>query len=212
MNLDFILVSMERESDAVPRAERFLHPRVLAPGAIGGDGLGPRVPHEWPQLYYEAMPKNLPIVALGGLLMACQQTPTIPRLGEQPVALTLQVSTRTLEPGKADTIRVTAQNNTADSAFLEFDTDCTIVVTIRDSNNDVVVPPNGKAGCLPIKSVLRWLPNASIVRTFIWKGGTDFEPPGSPTRVPNGSYFVSASMAGRTYSTSAPAFKVDVVP
>jgi hypothetical protein len=158
------------------------------------------------------MLKILPIVVLGGLLVACQQTPTIPKLGEQPITLTLQVSTRTLEPGKADTFRVTALNTTADSLILEFNSNCTIVVTIRDDDNNVVVPPNGRAGCLPIVSTLAWRPNGSITRTFVWKGGTDFDPPGSPTRVPNGSYFVSALMAGRGYSTSAPAFKVDVVP
>ena len=158
------------------------------------------------------MLRNLLIAALGGAVLACQADPTIPKLGERPVTLTLEVSTRTLAPGAVDTFRVTSTNLTGREQELHFPTNCTMVVTIRDADNNVVVPPNGKAGCLPVESVLEWGVDETITRLFVWKGGDDFDPPGSATRLPVGSYFVSAAMVGEGYSTFAPAFKVDVVP
>jgi hypothetical protein len=138
--------------------------------------------------------------------------PTVPKLQEDPVSISLTVSTQRLQLGKADTIRVAIRNNLAQAVRLTFDNVCQVFVTIRDQEGDVVTPRDGRPGCLAVPTQLILQPTTPSVVTTIWTGGFDFSPPDTPDKVPPGSYFVSAQLVARGYSTLAPAFKVDVVP
>jgi hypothetical protein len=146
------------------------------------------------------------------LVLGCQQELTVPTIGDDPIALELSVSTLSLRPGAADTIRVRVVNKLAQGIRLTFSSLCQVFVTVRNQAGDVVTPRDGRPQCLPVQSQLALAANGSQVFTVIWRGGFDFVPPDTPARVPPGSYFISAELLARGYSTLAPAFKVEVLP
>lgn len=150
----------------------------------------------------------LPIVALATL--SCQQDPTVPKIGTDPVSITLSVSTQTLRLGDPDTIKVVVTNNVDAEVRLLFPTTCQVFITIRSQAGDIVTPRDGRPGCLNAVSQLRIPLGGSATFTTIWTGGYDFRPPDTSAKVPPGSYFVSAALIASGYSTVAPAFKVDV--
>lgn len=156
------------------------------------------------------MTHRLLVVALAGLTLGCQQEPTVPKLGEDPIRLTLSLSTTSFRVGRPDTITVTATSFLTTPAELVFNSDCQILVTIRTTAGAAVVPPNGRHTCAPIASQLIFPPEGTVVRRFIWSGTSDFIPPGSVARLPPGSYFISATINALNYSTFAPAVRVDL--
>jgi hypothetical protein len=156
------------------------------------------------------MTSRLLVVALAGLALGCQQEPTVPTLGAEPIRLALSFNTTTFRLGRPDTITVTATSFLPDPARLFFNTDCQIVVTIRTTAGVAVVPPNGTHTCVPVATVLDFAPEGSVVRKFIWSGTSEFIPPGSIAPLPAGSYFVSATINATNYSTFAPAVRVEL--
>ncbi|MGQ0646569.1 MAG: hypothetical protein ACT4P7_03300 [Gemmatimonadaceae bacterium] len=142
----------------------------------------------------------------------CIQEPSVPKVGLDPVSISLTVSTQTLRPGIPDTIRVTVQNNLEQPVRISFDNLCQVFVTIRNQAGDVVTPRNGRPQCLPVQSQLTLVSLGRQVFTTVWTGGFDFAPPDTQAKVPPGAYFVSAELRALGYSTLAPAFKVDVIP
>ena len=144
--------------------------------------------------------------------LGCVQNPTVPKIGEDPVAITLSVSTQTLKLGAADTIKVVIKNSFSTAVRLTFPSSCQIFVTIRSLAGDIVTPRDGRPACLPVTSQITLPINGTQTFTTIWTGGFDFRPPDTTAKVPAGTYFVSAQLIANGYSTLAPAFKVDVVP
>jgi len=160
--------------------------------------------------YNQAMTSRLLVVALAGLALGCQQEPTVPTLGEEPIRLTMSFNTTSFRVGRRDTITVTATSFLPEPARLTFDTDCQILVTIRSTSGEAVVPPNGRPTCVPVATVLDIPAEGTVVRRFIWSGAAAFIPPGSTAPLPAGSYFVSASLNATNYSTFAPAVRVQL--
>ena len=144
--------------------------------------------------------------------LSCVQDPTVPKIGVDPVTITLSVSTQTLKLGAADTIRVVITNGLTSAVRLTFPSSCQVFVTIRSLAGDVVTPRDGRPQCLPVSSQLTLPVNGTQTFTTIWTGGFDFRPPDTTAKVPLGEYFVSAQLIANGYSTVAPAFKVAVVP
>ena len=144
--------------------------------------------------------------------IGCVQDPTVPKIGADPVTITLSVSTQTLKLGAADTIRVVIKNDLTTAVRLTFPSSCQVFVTIRSQAGDVVTPRDGRPLCLPVSSQLTLPVNGTQTFTTIWTGGFDFRPPDTATKVPVGVYFVSAQLIANGYSALAPAFKIDVVP
>ena len=149
-----------------------------------------------------------PVVALSTL--SCQQEPTIPKVKLDPVSITLSVSTQTMRAGDTDTIRVVVTNNFDGAVRLFFPTVCQVFITVRSQAGDVVTPRDGRPACLPTGSQLTLPLGGSQTFTTIWTGGYDFKPPDTASKVPAGTYFVSASLVANGYSTVAPAFKVEI--
>ena len=149
--------------------------------------------------------------ALVAVLVDCSQDPTIPKLAEQPIALTITMTSTTFRLGKVDTIRVTVKNSFSENARIFFNSSCQIVVTIRNSAGTAVVPGTGRAGCITVSSTLSIPANSSITQLFVWNGATEFIPPGSATPLVPGTYYVSATMEGTNYSTFVPATKIQLV-
>lgn len=152
------------------------------------------------------------VLAVLPLVLACQQDLQVPRVGENPVSLELQLSTLTLARGATDTIRATVVNNLDQGIRLSFGNVCQVYVTIRNQAGDVVTPRDGRPQCLPVQSQLTLPAGGRQVYTTLWTGGFDFPPQDTPAKVPPGSYFVSAELIAIGYSTLAPAFKVEVLP
>ena len=153
----------------------------------------------------------LPILTILAVL-GCVQDPTVPKIGEDPVAITLTVSTQTLKLGAADTIKVVVKNAFGSAVRLTFPSSCQVFVTIRSLAGDIVTPRDGRPQCTPVSSQLTLPLNGTQTFTTVWTGGFDFKPPDTNAKVPPGTYFVSAQLIANGYSTLAPAFKIDVVP
>ena len=145
-------------------------------------------------------------------IAGCTQDPSVPRLGNDPVTLTLRLSTQTLQVGTPDTISVTVTNTLDQGVRLEFAGLCQVFVTVRNAAGDVVTPRDGRPECLPVPTTLNLAAGGTQVFTVIWTGGFRFAPPDTPEKVPAGAYFVSADLVASGYSTFAPSFRVDVLP
>lgn len=156
------------------------------------------------------MTRRLVVVALAALTLGCQQEPTVPRIGTPIIALTMSFRTTSFQVGRPDTITVTATSSFDQAARLLFNTDCQILLTIRNVAGDAVVPPNGRHTCLQLATSLVIPANGTVTRRFVWAGRTEFIPPGSSVALPAGSYFVSASLNATNYSTFAPAVRVEL--
>jgi hypothetical protein len=153
-----------------------------------------------------------PLIPLVLLTTACVQDPTIPKLGDRAIELRVQVSTQQLAVGQADTISINAINHLADQARILFNTTCQILVYIRTKTGAAVLPAGGDYECIPVPSQLVIPGNGMVTQKFIWKGGTAFDPPGSPTRLPAGDYFVSAIMNADGFSVPGFAVKITLLP
>jgi hypothetical protein len=156
------------------------------------------------------MPRLILVCALLVGSVGCQQEPTIPKLTPGPVILTIAASRTTFTVGSPDTILVTATNTLTQGVRLDFESTCTIVLTIRNQAGAVVVtqPPST---CIRVPTTVLIPARGAITRTFVWTGGFDVDPPDTPAKVPPGTYYASASMVARNYSTFVPAIKIDVV-
>jgi hypothetical protein len=141
----------------------------------------------------------------------CVQDPVIPKVGDDPILLSISLSTTTFRQGKPDTIRVTATNSFPEPVVLVYTNDCQILVTIRSASGVPVVPPNGQPTCIPLASQLRIPAEGSVTQRFVWTGLDRLLPTGSTTFLPPGTYFISAAIRATNYSTTAPAFKVELV-
>lgn len=145
-------------------------------------------------------------------LSGCVQDPAVPRLNN-PVTLTLSLSTLTLKLGQPDTLRATLENTLTEIVGLSFSNVCRVYFTVRNQAGDVVAPRDGRAQCVQQRSTLTIPPGGRVVFSAIWRGGFDFIPLDTPGQtVPPGSYFVSAQFIADGYSVTAPAFKVEVTP
>ncbi len=150
------------------------------------------------------------LLAFLAALPGCVQELDVPKVELDPVSLELSVSTQTLTLGRPDTIRVAVVNNLEQAVRLTFGNLCQVYVTIRNREGTIVAPRDGRPACLPVQSQLAIPIGGRQVFTTIWTGGFDFAPPDTPAKVPPGTYFVSAELIARGYSTFAPAFRVDV--
>jgi hypothetical protein len=153
-----------------------------------------------------------PFIPLALLATACVQDPTIPKLGNRTIELRVQVSTQQLAQGQADTISIVAVNHLPDQVRILFNSTCQILVYVRTKAGEAVIPESGEYECIPVASQMVIAGNGTVTKTFIWKGGTAFDPPGSPTRLPPGDYFVSANMDADGFSVPAFAVKVTLLP
>lgn len=149
---------------------------------------------------------------LAATLVSCAQEPTIPEIGEDPVSVSLQLSSLTLAPGEKDTIKAVVRNNLDRTVRLDFPGTCQVYVTIRNVSGNVVTPRDGRPECLPVPSVLTIALGGSHEFEVVWSGGFMFDPPSTQERVPPGSYFVTAEVIAEGYSTVSPPFKIDVQP
>ncbi|MBK6485909.1 MAG: hypothetical protein IPF98_03365 [Gemmatimonadetes bacterium] len=156
------------------------------------------------------MTRRFLVVALAVLTLGCQQEPNVPKIGTPIIALSMAFKSTTFQVGRPDTITVTATSSFGETARLTFDTDCQILLTIRSTAGEAVVPPNGRPTCLQVATTLDVPANGTVTRRFVWSGTTEFIPPGSATALPAGSYFVSASINATNYSTFAPAVRVEL--
>lgn len=157
----------------------------------------------------------LAIAAFAGLTLGCAQDPFIPKVGDEPIVLTLGFSTKTFKLGKPDTISVIATSALTTAALVAYGTDCKFEVTIRSAEGRVVVPPNNQRLCVPLTTAAidTFPANGVITRKFVWTGRTDFIPTAAATTpLPAGTYYISAAINALNYSTIAPAVKVDLVP
>jgi len=153
-----------------------------------------------------------PLIPIAFLATACVQDPTIPKLGDRAIELRVRVSTQQLAAGQSDTISINAINHLPDQVRILFNSTCQILVYIRTKTGDAVVPEGGDYDCIPVPSQLVIPGNGTVTQKFIWKGGTAFDPPGSPTRLPAGDYFVTATMDADGFSVLGFAVKVTLLP
>lgn len=160
------------------------------------------------------MTRRFLAIAIAGLTLGCAQDPVIPKVGDEPIVLSMAFSTKTFRVGKPDTISVIATSVLANAALVAYGTDCRFEVTIRSAAGTVVLPPNGQRTCIALVSaVIDTFPaKGAITRKFVWTGRSDFIPSAATTTVlPPGTYYVSAAINALNYSTVAPAVKVDLI-
>ena len=155
---------------------------------------------------------RLVLFAFAAGIQGCVQDPTVPKVEtEPPVVLTVSVSDSVYVLGGAPVaINVTLTNTLSQAIQLFFPTLCKIQVFIRDANNRVVLPKGGSYNCSPVPNTLAMDANSVQTETFEWTGGQGFTAPESDTKVPLGSYFVSAVISASNYSTVAFPVKVRV--
>ena len=165
------------------------------------------------------MPENVPpkstfgrftLALLAAGATGCSQEPTIPKLDDEPVTMTIAASTRNFTLGKEDTIRVTITNFLDQVARLGFGSSCQVDVYIRSLEGVIVLPSGGRPLCLPGNTTLDIPAQGSITRSFVWDGRDSFVPTISTAFVQPGTYFISAEINALNYSTFVPALKVEV--
>lgn len=157
-----------------------------------------------------ATTRRFTLAVLAGVASGCSQDPTIPKIGAEPVTMTIAASTRSFTLGKADTIRITVTNFLEQVARLGFATSCQVDVYIRSLDGTIVLPSGGRPLCLPGTTTLDIPAKGSITRSFVWDGRDAFLPTISSAFVAPGTYFISAEIKALNYSTFVPALKVDV--
>lgn len=141
--------------------------------------------------------------ALAGLAaIACVEGPSIPKLGDEGIEVTVTPSSFVLHTGEIDTITVTITNHVAEQIRLIFPTTCPVRPYIRDGDGRIQVPEGGvHNNCPPIQSQLLIPAGGTVTREFYWTGGTQFDAlPPSP-RLPAGRYYVSANLDAEGFST-----------
>lgn len=159
------------------------------------------------------MPKRLfTSVLLLLAAAACVEEPTIPRLGDKPIQLSLTTSSAVLGPGEVITITVTITNTLSEPATLVFPTLCEVRVFIRDERGNLMVPDDGVHDCPPLTTQLNLPPQGTVTREFTWSGAGQLNTPPTEPRLPPGQYFVSATLDAVDYSTVAFAVTVTLTP
>jgi hypothetical protein len=143
------------------------------------------------------------------LLLACNQEPFVPIFDPGPVSIVVTVSDTTLASGDRDTITVVVTNNLDAIVRLSYGSNCTLNLTIRNATNRVVLAQDPNA-CIRVPQVITIAPLGSFTRTFVWTGGEELFPPDSPTRLPSGPYFVTASIDAENYSAFSPSVRIDL--
>ncbi|MGQ0767104.1 MAG: hypothetical protein ACT4OZ_15760 [Gemmatimonadota bacterium] len=149
------------------------------------------------------------IIASLAAILACQQEPLVPRVEEGPVTLTVSTADSTVRIGQPDTITVTIANSLDVTARLTYETNCVLTVTIRNQRNQVVLGEDFDE-CIRVPTTLSIPAMSSIVRRFVWTGGSEFVPPDTPAKLPPGPYFISASINAVNYTTYSAAIRVDL--
>lgn len=145
-------------------------------------------------------------------LSSCVQDPQVPKIGEDPISITLSLSSLSIRVGQPDTLRVVVANKLPEAVRLTFSNVCQVYFTIRDQAGGVVTPRDGRAQCVPQRGSLSLPVGGTRMYIAIWTGGFDFVPLDTPAKVPPGTYFVSAQLIADGYSALAPAFRVQVAP
>ena len=132
---------------------------------------------------------------------ACVQEPTVPRLGDQIVQVSVASSRILLRAGDVDTLTVTVRNTLGEPVQLVFPTLCTVRVFIRDAQGKVQVPEGGVHDCPAIQALLVIPANGQLTQEFYWAGGSGLD--GSPpaTLLPAGNYYASVRLDAEGYST-----------
>lgn len=156
------------------------------------------------------MSKALLVTALTLATIGCSQSPTIPKIGDQPITLTITASSRSFKLGTPDTLRVSISSSLTTTARLTYANDCQLEMFVRDAKGKIVIPAGGKSVCAPVATTLDIPAGGSVVKVFIWNGGTAFLPTVTSDQVAPGSYYISAEINALNYSTVLPALKVDV--
>jgi hypothetical protein len=150
----------------------------------------------------KGFPRSMPAVALLLLAgIACIEDPTIPKLGEQVVQVSLSTSTSLLRTGEIDTLTVTVTNTLAEPVQLDFPTLCTVRVFIRDAVGKVQVPAGGVHDCPPIQAVLQIPAGGQVTLEFYWAGGAVLDGSDPASRLPAGNYYASVHLDAEGYST-----------
>lgn len=158
------------------------------------------------------MPQPARLLTIALCFLGCTQDPSVPRIGDLPVTISLRLSTLSFKAGNPDTIEVTVTNNLEENVRLTFGGQCQVFVTVRNSAGDIVTPRDGRPECLPVPSSLTLVGRGTQKYISVWTGGYKFAPPDTPEKVPPGAYYVSADLIASGYSVVAPPFKVDIVP
>ena len=149
---------------------------------------------------------SAPILLLQALValavVACVEEPSIPKLGDQGIEVTVAPSAFLLHAGEIDTITVTITNHVAEQVRLIFPTTCAVRPYIRDEGGRIKVPEDGvHSDCPPIQSQLLIPAGGAVTQEFYWTGGSQFDAlPASP-RLPAGRYYVSANLDAEGFST-----------
>jgi hypothetical protein len=140
---------------------------------------------------------------------ACNQDPVVPTYDPGPVSITVIASDTTLTAGDADTIKVVITNNLEVLVRLNYSSNCTLGVTIRNVTNQVVLSQDqDPEDCIRVPTTLTIPALGSVTRTFIWTGGSEFSPPDTPTKLPAGPYFITASISALNYTMFSPSARV----
>lgn len=141
--------------------------------------------------------------------IGCVEKASISPFPEQIIPAQIIATDNDLEPGETTTITVTLTNTLDETIQLTFPTSCQALVFIRNSVGRVVTPENGTWECASVPSSLVLDAGETATYTMEWGGGIEFGPAGTSTRVPPGSYFVSAEMRADGYH--AIAFPITIV-
>lgn len=149
------------------------------------------------------MPKRLFPSLVFVAFAACVEEPTIPRLGDQPVQVTLTTSHSVLGPGEVLTITATITNTLSEEVTLVFPTLCEVRVFVRDDRGAIVAPDKGVHNCPEITTQLNINAGGTVVREFAWAGGAQLDGAPPLPRLPAGQYFISATLDAVGYSTIA---------
>jgi hypothetical protein len=147
-------------------------------------------------------PRFAAIAVLALLIaVACVEEPTVPRLGDQIIQVSVASSKTQLRAGEVDTLTVTVRNTLGEPVQLVFPTLCTVRVFIRNAQGKVQVPAGGVHDCPAIQSLLVIPANGQVTQEFYWAGGSALD--GSPpaTRLPAGNYYASVRLDAEGYST-----------
>jgi hypothetical protein len=151
------------------------------------------------------------VVALSIAGVACVQEPTIPKIGDPNVAMQLTVSASQLAPGQIDTITVTVSSHDSLQLRILFPSSCQVLLYIRNSRSRTVVPSGGEYDCVSVPSQLTIPAGGTTTQQFFWAGVSALEPSAGAPRLPDGDYYVSASMTTSGVNAVAFAKKVTLV-
>ena len=157
--------------------------------------------------------RRLALVTSFAVASGCVQEPSVPKVGNAVIDLTVSTSASTIHIGDPDTITVTATNKVDQQARVLFDVDvpCQILVYIKTVRARVVVPEREYL-CAQVSSQLVIPAMSSVKRQFIWRGDAMLDPPGSTTHLPPGDYYVSAVMRAPGFVLPTFTAKVTVLP